>query len=102
MKMIQSSSSLTVSNFIAERMTANGNSPLDSMRTLEHYLSDIMRAGAADTPEHLKETAVVPSYERTKNRIIRRETASTAESRPRTSATALRCTQQRVCRSPVP
>lgn len=35
-------------------MTANGNSPLDNMRTLEHYLSDIMRAGAADTPEHLK------------------------------------------------
>lgn len=35
-------------------MNANGNSPLDSMRTLEHYLSDIMRAGAADTPEHLK------------------------------------------------
>ncbi|KYM79551.1 hypothetical protein ALC53_09990 [Atta colombica] len=37
-----------------DRMTANGNSPLDNMRTLEHYLSDIMRAGAADTPEHLK------------------------------------------------
>lgn len=37
-------------------MTANGNSPLDNMRTLEHYLSDIMRAGAADTPEHLKGT----------------------------------------------
>ncbi|KAI4500988.1 hypothetical protein M0802_003791 [Mischocyttarus mexicanus] len=37
-----------------DRMTANGNSPLDSMRTLEHYLNDIMRAGAADTPEHLK------------------------------------------------
>lgn len=35
-------------------MPANGNSPLDSMRTLEHYLSDIMRAGVADTPEHLK------------------------------------------------
>lgn len=35
-------------------MTANGNSPLDNMRTLEHYLSDIMRAGAADTSEHLK------------------------------------------------
>lgn len=35
-------------------MTANGNSPLDSMRTLEHYLSDIMRTGAADTPEHVK------------------------------------------------
>ncbi|CAB0039661.1 unnamed protein product [Trichogramma brassicae] len=37
-------------------MAANGNSPLDNMRTLEHYLSDIMRAGAADTPEHLKAT----------------------------------------------
>lgn len=35
-------------------MTANGNSPLDNMRTLEHYLSDIMRAGTADTPEHVK------------------------------------------------
>lgn len=41
-------------NCFQDRMTANGNSPLDSMRTLEHYLSDIMRAGAADTPEHLK------------------------------------------------
>ncbi|RLU22578.1 hypothetical protein DMN91_004856 [Ooceraea biroi] len=40
--------------FQQDRMTANGNSPLDNMRTLEHYLSDIMRAGAADTPEHLK------------------------------------------------
>ncbi|XP_053598143.1 cytoplasmic polyadenylation element-binding protein 2 [Microplitis demolitor] len=40
--------------FHQDRMTANGNSPLDNMRTLEHYLSDIMRAGAADTPEHLK------------------------------------------------
>ncbi|KAI4485407.1 hypothetical protein M0804_006912 [Polistes exclamans] len=41
-------------NCFQDRMTANGNSPLDSMRTLEHYLNDIMRAGAADTPEHLK------------------------------------------------
>lgn len=40
--------------FLQDRMTANGNSPLDSMRTLEHYLSDIMRAGTADTPEHVK------------------------------------------------
>ncbi|XP_032674347.1 cytoplasmic polyadenylation element-binding protein 2 isoform X2 [Odontomachus brunneus] len=40
--------------FQQDRMTANGNSPLDNMRTLEHYLSDIMRAGAADTQEHLK------------------------------------------------
>lgn len=40
--------------FSQDRMTANGNSPLDSMRTLEHYLSDIMRTGAADTPEHVK------------------------------------------------
>ncbi|GAB1859988.1 hypothetical protein CAJAP_00941 [Camponotus japonicus] len=40
--------------FQQDRMTANGNSPLDNMRTLEHYLSDIMRASAADTPEHLK------------------------------------------------
>nr|KAF7423108.1 hypothetical protein H0235_008391 [Vespula pensylvanica] len=43
-----------------DRMTANGNSPLDSMRTLEHYLSDIMRAGAADTPEHLKDADGIP------------------------------------------
>jgi hypothetical protein len=43
-------------------MTANGNSPLDNMRTLEHYLSDIMRAGATDTPEHLKGTCdIFPS-----------------------------------------
>jgi len=41
---------------LQDRMTANGNSPLDNMRTLEHYLSDIMRAGATDTPEHLKGT----------------------------------------------
>lgn len=39
---------------LQDRMTANGNSPLDNMRTLEHYLSDIMRAGTADTPEHVK------------------------------------------------
>lgn len=39
---------------LQDRMTANGNSPLDSMRTLEHYLTDIMRAGAVDTPEHVK------------------------------------------------
>lgn len=43
-------------------MTANGNSPLDNMRTLEHYLSDIMRAGAADTPEHLKGTCPIFLY----------------------------------------
>uniref|UniRef100_A0A1B6L4N0 RRM domain-containing protein n=1 Tax=Graphocephala atropunctata TaxID=36148 RepID=A0A1B6L4N0_9HEMI len=30
---------------------ANGTSPLDNMRNLEHYLSDIMR-GTTDTPDH--------------------------------------------------
>lgn len=40
--------------FFQERMVGNGNSPLESMRTLEHYLSDIMRAGATETPEHMK------------------------------------------------
>lgn len=30
---------------------ANGTSPLDNMRNLEHYLSDIMRT-SADTPDH--------------------------------------------------
>jgi hypothetical protein len=32
---------------------ANGTSPLDNMRSLEHYLNDLMR-GAGDTPDHLK------------------------------------------------
>ncbi|XP_071448399.1 cytoplasmic polyadenylation element-binding protein 3 isoform X1 [Hetaerina americana] len=32
---------------------ANGTSPLDNMRSLEHYLNDLMR-GAGDAPEHLK------------------------------------------------
>ncbi|KAK0090810.1 hypothetical protein PV325_003830 [Microctonus aethiopoides] len=41
-----------------DRMVPNGNSPLENMRTLEHYLSDIMRAGATDTPEHLKDCVV--------------------------------------------
>ncbi|XP_063992163.1 cytoplasmic polyadenylation element-binding protein 2 [Diachasmimorpha longicaudata] len=45
---------LQLSPYQQERMTANGNSSLDNMRTLDHYLNDIMRAGAADTPEHLK------------------------------------------------
>lgn len=31
----------------------NGTGPLDSMRNLEHYLTDFMR-GAGDAPEHLK------------------------------------------------
>ncbi|KAK1130283.1 hypothetical protein K0M31_018421 [Melipona bicolor] len=45
-----------------DRMTANGNSPLDSMRTLEHYLSDIMRAGTADTPEHVKGKFIIQHF----------------------------------------
>ncbi|KAK0164659.1 hypothetical protein PV328_003256 [Microctonus aethiopoides] len=44
-----------------DRMVPNGNSPLENMRTLEHYLSDIMRAGATDTPEHLKVQQVYSS-----------------------------------------
>lgn len=32
---------------------ANGTSPLDNMRSLEHYLNDLVR-GAGDTPDHLK------------------------------------------------
>ncbi|XP_063241576.1 cytoplasmic polyadenylation element-binding protein 2 [Bacillus rossius redtenbacheri] len=43
--------------FVPERALggANGTSPLDNMRTLEHYLSEMMRAGGApDTPDQLK------------------------------------------------
>jgi hypothetical protein len=48
---------------------ANGTSPLDNMRSLEHYLNDLMR-GAGDTPDHLKGECFTVSLQNIKRTLF--------------------------------
>lgn len=43
-----------ISIFQDRHHAGNGASPLDTMRTLEHYLNDIMRGGGDGPSEHIK------------------------------------------------